>query len=171
MADKVLVAYATKYGATAGIAERIGQTLQQAGLAAEVRLAAGVRDLSPYDAVVLGSAVYTGQWRKEAVDLLTGHERALTDRPVWLFSSGPTGEGDPNELLNGWHFPESLEETAARIKPRDIAFFSGEIDPGKLTFVEKMLVKGINAPTGDYRDWEAIESWANSIADALKQDA
>lgn len=170
MAEKVLVAYATKYGATAGIAEHIGRTLQKAGLAADVRLAGGVKDLSPYRAVVLGSAVYTGQWRSEAADLLTGNEQALSERPVWLFSSGPTGEGDPNELLQGWHFPESLEEAAGRIQPRDIAFFSGEIDPSKLTFVEKMLVKGINAPTGDYRDWEAIEGWASGIAEALKPE-
>ena len=64
-----------------------------------------VRDLSEYDAVVLGSAVYIGGWRKEAVKFLKDNEGALAERTVWVFSSGPAGEGDPVDLLDGWRFP------------------------------------------------------------------
>jgi len=66
MMDKVLVAYATKHGATAEIAEKIGQVLRQAGLRTDVLPADGVSDLTPYKAVVLGSAFYLGRWRKVA---------------------------------------------------------------------------------------------------------
>ena len=105
---RVLVAYATKYGATAEIAEKIGQVLRQAGLPTDVLPVADVSDLTPYKAVVLGSAVYIGKWRKEAVKFLQANEKMLAKRQVWLFSSGPTGEGDAVELLEGWRFPKAL---------------------------------------------------------------
>ena len=95
---QVLVAYATKYRATAEIAEKIGQVLRQAGLRTDVLPADRVSDLSSYQAVVLGSAVYISKWRKEAAKFLQANETVLAERQVWLFSSGPTGEGDPVEL-------------------------------------------------------------------------
>lgn len=168
MEKKILVAYATKYGATAEIAERIGQTLSEKGLAVDVQPADQVGDLAAYQAVVLGSAVYAGNWRKEAASFLEANQQALAERPVWLFSSGPTGEGDPVKLMKGWRFPEVLQPVADRIQPREIAFFSGEIDLDKLNLPEKMIVKGLKAPTGDYRDWEEIEAWAESIAGDLE---
>jgi len=166
---QVLVAYATKYGATAEIAERIGQVLREAGLRADVLPADRVGDLTSYQAVVLGSAVYVGQWRKEAVKFLKANETVLAGKPVWLFSSGPTGEGDPAELGQGWRFPEAQQPIANRIQPRDIAVFHGLMDMKKLNLAEKLILKAIKAPVGDFRDWDAITSWAATIADELKQ--
>lgn len=166
--DKVLVAYATKYGATAEIAERIGQVLRQAGLDAEVLPAERVGDVQAYRAVVLGSAVYIGQWRKQAAAFLKANEQALAGRPVWLFSSGPTGEGDPVTLTQGWRLPAGLQPVADRIKPRDIAIFHGSANAQKMNFIEKWLLKNVKAPAGDFRDWDAIAAWAASIAAALK---
>lgn len=168
MNNTVLVAYATKYGATAEIAERIGQMLRQAGLQVDVVPADKAGDPTGYSAVVLGSAVYAGSWRKEAAAYLETHAAALAGRPTWLFSSGPTGEGDAVELMKGWRFPEALQPIAERIQPRDIAFFHGEIDTKKLNLAEKVLIKGIKAPTGDFRDWDAIEAWAVGIAQTLQ---
>jgi menaquinone-dependent protoporphyrinogen oxidase len=133
-----------------------------AGRAGEVR---------SYDAVVLGSAVYIGRWRKEAARFLTDNEAVLVGKPVWLFSSGPTGEGDPVELTQGWKFPGKLQPIADRIGPRDIALFHGVSDPGKLNFLEKWMLKNVKAPIGDYRDWEGIASWARGIAEALQAPA
>ena len=168
MVGKVLVAYGTKYGATAEIAERIGQVLRQAGLDAEVLPAECVGDVRAYQAVVLGSAVYIGQWRKQAAAFLKANEQALAGRPVWLFSSGPTGEGDPVALTQGWRFPTGLQPVADRIGPRDIALFGGAASVEKMNFIEKWLLKNVKAPAGDYRDWDAITAWAASIAGALK---
>ncbi|MCL6431706.1 MAG: flavodoxin domain-containing protein [Anaerolineae bacterium] len=170
MAKRVLVAYASKYGATAEIAGRIGDVLRSSGLDAEVLPASRVRDLSPYAGVVLGSAVYAGSWLKPAADFLRSNEQALAERPVWLFSSGPTGEGDPVELLKGWRFPQALQPVADRIRPRDIAVFHGAIDVSRLSFPERLLVRGIKAAIGDYRDWNAIATWAAGIAEALVGD-
>jgi menaquinone-dependent protoporphyrinogen oxidase len=169
MEGNILVAYATKYGATAEIAEKIGEVLQQGGLKTDVKPADQAGDPSQYQAVVIGSAVYAGQWRKEAVAYLEANETKLSAMPVWLFSTGPTGEGDPVELMKGWRFPEAQQPIADRVKPRDIAFFHGVLDPKKLNLPEKLIVKGIKAPLGDYRDWEAIVSWAQTIADSVKK--
>lgn len=171
MDAQILVAYATKYGATAEIAERIGAVLRQAGLPTDVLPVGRVGDLSPYKAVVLGSAVYMGQWRKEAAAFLKANEQALSGRLVWLFSSGPTGEGDPVALTNGWRFPQGLQPIADRIRLRDIALFAGAMDMAKLNLIERLLIKGIKAPLGDFRDWDLITSWATAIADALKEEA
>ena len=171
MDNRILVAYASKYGATAEIAEKIGQVLREAGLQVDVLPARDVSNLAPYKAVVLGSAVYIGSWRKEAAKLLKIQEEMLTQRPVWLFSSGPTGEGNPVELTQGWRLPGSLQPIADRIEPRDIAVFHGNIDERKLNFIEKWMLKNVKAASGDFRDWEAIAAWAAAIADALKETA
>jgi len=164
---KVLVAYATKKGATAEIAEEIGRVLQQASLLTDILPIDRVTDLSPYKAVILGSAVYIGQWQKKAAAFLQANEEKLAELPVWLFSSGPTGKGDPVQLMNGWRFPKALQSIADRIHTRDIAVFHGVLDLKKLNLVEKWMIKNVKAPLGDFRDWEAINAWARSISDAL----
>lgn len=169
MDKQVLVAYATKYGATAEIAEKIGQVLGQAGLRTDVLPTDRVSDLHSYKAVVLGSAVYIGRWRKEAATFLKANEKVLAEQLVWLFSSGPTGEGNPVELTQGWYFPKALQPIADRIRPRDIAVFHGAINMKKLNLIEKWMINKVKAPLGDFRDWDAITSWAAAIADVLKE--
>lgn len=169
MENQVLVAYSTKYGATAEIAEKIGEVLRQAIPNTDVIAVDRVRDLSSYQAVVVGSAVYIGQWRKEAARFLKTNVTALTKQLVWLFSSGPTGEGDPVELTKGWRFPKGLQSVADRIQPRDIAVFHGAAYPKKMNPLHRWMIGKVDSPTGDFRDWDAIESWAKAIADELKE--
>ena len=168
MNGKLLVTYASKYSATREIAEKIGNVLQQSGLRADVVPVKEVLGLTGYQAVILGSAVYIARWQKEAAEFLQKNEQTLTQLPVWLFSSGPTGEGDPAELFEGWRLPVELQPIAERIQPRDIAVFGGYIDQGKVNFIEKTAVKNIvKKPFGDFRDWNRIVAWANMVADAL----
>lgn len=171
MAITVLVAYASKYGATAEIAEKIGQLLRQEDLQADVLPVNRVGNLTQYKAVIIGSAVYIGKWRKEAAKFLRTNEKLLAERFVWLFSSGPTGEGDPVELMKGWRFPEGLRPIIDRIQPRDIAIFHGMLDIKKLNFLEKFAIKNVKSPVGDFRDWDAITSWTTAIADELKKQS
>jgi menaquinone-dependent protoporphyrinogen oxidase len=168
MPSSVLVTYASKYGATQEIAEKIHQTLQQAGLESELIPAEKAENPETFDAIILGSAVYAGMWRKEAIRFLDRHQKTLSAKPTWIFSSGPTDKGDPIELLNGWTFPEAQQPIADRIQPRQVTVFHGALDPSKLNFAEKLIIKGIKAPTGDFRDWDAIQAWAQAIADELK---
>ncbi|MBI1279641.1 MAG: flavodoxin [Anaerolineaceae bacterium] len=170
MTYRILVAYASKHGATAEIARKIGDILGQAGLKVNVLPADKVIDLTPFDAVVLGSAVYAGSWCQEAIKFLEDYKTLLTKLPVWLFSSGPMGEGDPVSLVNGWHFPSAQRPIADRIHARDIALFHGAIDLEKLNFAEKQIVKEFKPLLGDYRDWDAITKWAVSIVASLRPE-
>lgn len=165
---KILVAFATKYGSTAEIAQKIGEVLISSSLDTDVLPVDRTCALDRYEAVILGSAVYIGKWRKEAVKFLTSNENMLIDRPVWLFSSGPTGEGDPVELLKGWRFPVQLEQIANRIRPRDIVVFHGSVKMDKLNFIEKGMINNVKAPVGDFRNWDAIATWAEIIGEDLK---
>jgi len=168
MDKKILMAYATKYGSTAEIAQKIGEILIYSGLDANVLPVNRVRDLDPYEAVVLGSAVYIGKWRKEAARFLESNEKKLVNKDVWLFSSGPAGEGDPVELMNGWRFPAALHPIADRIQPHDIAVFHGSVNMDKLNSIEKLMLNKVKSPIGDFRDWNTIIAWATSIGEALR---
>ncbi len=167
MDAQVLVAYATKYGATGEIADKIGQVLQQTGWRVDVLPVKRVGDVAAYQAVVLGSAVYMFHWRREAAAFLKANEKALAGRPLWLFSSGPTGEGSADAFLEGRRLPDALLPIAERIAPREIAVFGGKIDPARLGFFERLIIKNVKVPTGDFRDWDAIADWAVKIAEAL----
>ena len=167
MGNKVLVAYASKYGNTAEIAERIGKVLREAGLQTDVIPAKQVKKSTDYQAVVLGSGVYIGMWRKEAASFLKANETDLAQKPVWLFSSGPTGKGDLDVLLDGWKFPSGLQPVADRIHPRDMVVFRGAVNLQKLNGLERWMMNRVQAAKGDFRDWENIVAWANGIADEI----
>ena len=168
MQTQVLVTYAGKYGATAEIAERIGEVLNKGGVSADVLPVGVISDLTPYTAVVLGSALYAGQWRKEAATFLQACETELSGRSLWIFSSGPTGEGDPVTLMKGFRLPAAQQAIADRIGARDVTLFHGAMDATNLNLIEKLLIKMVKAPAGDFRDWDAIAAWAATIAEALK---
>lgn len=171
MAKKVLVAYGTKYGATSEIANKIGELLRKENIQTDILPAGSAGDLSQYRAFVIGSAVYIGQWRKDAVSLVSKNVDLLSANPVWLFSSGPTGKGDVNDLMKGWKYPGKLKSAIERIKPRGIAIFHGAADEKKLNFFLRFILKRVKAPTGDFRDWEMITVWAKKIAGELKPEA
>jgi menaquinone-dependent protoporphyrinogen oxidase len=163
MGMKLLVTYASKYGSTAEIAEVIGKELRKREYEVEVRPVEQVGSLAEYDGFVIGSALYAGTWLKPAAEFLRSNQDLLAGRPVWLFSSGPTGEGDPNEILEGWTFPGDLAAVVETIKPKDVILFHGSINPDKLSFGEKMILKSVKATVGDYRDWLVIRTWASLI--------
>ncbi len=167
MDDKILVTYASKHGATAEIAERIGALIAQQGREVETLPVDRVSGLAGYSAVVLGVALYMGRWRKEAVRFLNRNAEELSNRAFWLFLTGPTGEGDPVELLEGRQVPPLQRALIDRIHPRDVAVFGGALQPAKLGGFEKWIIDRVKAPAGDFRDWNAIESWSRSIAEGL----
>lgn len=168
MENKILVAYASKYGSTREIAKKIGEDLRSAGLEVDIRPVAQVTSIDPYGAVILGSAVYIGKWVKEAEVFIKANEKALTDRSVWLFSSGPSGEGDPNVLVGGDLVPPNVKPVIDRIHPQKVVLFHGNIDLNKVNPIEKWAVKSIvKKPFGDYRDWQMIRAWTDGIASAL----
>ncbi|MBS1676982.1 MAG: flavodoxin [Actinobacteria bacterium] len=163
--ERVLVAYGSKYGSTAEIARVIGDALRVAGLSVDVRAAGKVGSLDAYRAVVLGSAVYAGRWRRDALRLLRRPE--LGQLEVWLFSSGPVGEekGDHAEV-DRWTRPPKVSHLAEEIGAHEHVGFGGMVaeDAG---FMRKRMARGMAPELRDLRDWPRIEAWARSIAAAL----
>ena len=168
MEKKALVTYASKYGGTAGIAEKIGEVLREAEIETDVLPVDRVGDLTPYRAVILGSAVYIGGWRKAAVNFLRTRERDLADHPVWIFSSGPTGPAEQGAFMGGGLLPQALQPVADRIHPRDVVIFGGAAFAERLKGLDKWILNNVKAPLGDFRDWEAITAWAETIGRDLK---
>ena len=167
---RVLIAYASKHDATAEIAMAVASILRKRGLDVDVRDVSHIEAVSPYDAVIVGSAVYMGNWMKSAVQFIETFADDLSQNLVWLFSSGPTGEGDPVELLKGVRYPDALKPIIERIQPVDIALFHGRLDQESLSFGEKLITKMVKAPEGDFRNWEMINQWADKIAEALTSE-
>lgn len=172
----VLVAYASRHGATREIAERIAETLLVAGLDAEAQPAASIRSLAEYDAVVIGSAAYMYHWMKEATDLVRHHRSVLAGKPVWLFSSGPLGteavdaNGRDQKVVS---VPREFPGLSDSIGARDHRVFFGayrrDRKPVGLAerFMSLMPAKTEGVPEGDFRDWPEIEAWATGIAREL----
>ncbi len=86
MHTRILVAYATMFGSTAEIAEAIGAALRDDHTEVDVRGVLDVDDLRPYDAVVVGSAIYNGEWLPEAVRFVRLHQTVLRNMPVAYFA-------------------------------------------------------------------------------------
>jgi menaquinone-dependent protoporphyrinogen oxidase len=177
---KILVAYATRHGATKGIAEHIGATLERAGLDVDLRPVETAGPAEGYGAFVIGSAAYMGSWLSEATSFVRRHHDLLADRPVWLFSSGPIGcetvDAKGRDQLVASE-PKEFAEFAGTIQPRAEQVFFGAYDPdaqpaglaeGLMSRFMRVLPAVRQAlPAGDFRDWPAIEAWADSIAREL----
>jgi menaquinone-dependent protoporphyrinogen oxidase len=161
---RVLVAAGSKHGATDEIAKRIASVLTERGYDVVNCAPDQVHDVSAYDAVVLGSAVYAGHWVAEAKDLAGLVAEASPGRKVWLFSSGPIGDPPKPEEQ-----PVDLAGLVGATSAHDHRVFAGKIDKSKLNFGEKALVMALRVPEGDFRDWNQIEDWASQIAETLER--
>jgi menaquinone-dependent protoporphyrinogen oxidase len=180
---RVQVVYASRHGGTAGIAQRVAEILRKEGNDVVVADAADRPDPSGFDAYVIGSGVQIGSWHKEGTEFLERNRTALAGKPVWLFSSGPLPGSsmrketeDRLELALGpGEGPGSagrkrIEALSAAIHPRGHEVFYGAYDPkDPPKSMQERLVRLMPAakrvlPTGDFRDWDAIEAWAREIA-------
>ncbi|HEY9332779.1 MAG TPA: flavodoxin domain-containing protein, partial [Kribbella sp.] len=163
MSKNVLVAYASKSGATAGIAEAIGAELRAHGHDVDVLDVNRVQDLARYDVVVLGSAIYLRRWRKDAVRFLRHHVDALRERQVWLFHSGPVGPDKDQDQ----DMPPAVRHLAHEIGATPAVTFAGRLEPDTAKgFLARRLATG--DLTGDSRDWDKIRAWAADISAAVE---
>ena len=159
---------ASEHGATGEIAARIGADLAERGFDVDVKEPAEVQDLAPYDACVVGSAVYLGHWLKAAKTFVDAHADELAERPTWLFSSGPIVGDPPIPTADDGRAGDALAETT---HAREHKVFAGKLDKSGLNWCEKVAVRAAHARDGDYRDWRAIDDWAAGIARELGEPA
>jgi menaquinone-dependent protoporphyrinogen oxidase len=174
----VLVAYASKHGATQGIAERIADTLRAAGLVVDLQPAKTAADPATYDACVVGSAAYMGSWLEEATAFVQSNSGALASRPVWLFSSGPTGAQRTDAQgrdLRELSVPKEFAGFDRTVHPRGQRIFFGKVDFGQLGLMGRLAARlpasWLPGVEGDFRDWADVDAWAQGIAAALRGSA
>ena len=162
----VAVVFASKHGSTREIAERIAAVMRREGVEADAFEAGDPEQLDDYDAVVLGSAVYTGRWRPEAWHFVRKHRDRLAAMPLWLFSSGPVGKGAEDAAHAA--APLRVKRAAERLGAREHVIFGGRAPEGPdAGRIARSMAKSMTPEERDARDWDVIEAWARSIAAQL----
>ncbi len=171
MTNRILVTYASRAGSTREVAEAIGKTLSEGGTPVDVVSMDKVTDLTPYDAVVVGSAIRGSKWLPEAVEFIQRHRSALGGKRLAMFTVCITlamknGENYRSAVM-GWVAP-----VRAMVHPRSEGLFAGRLDFSKLPFNWDTLMLRVAVlfgvfPRGDHRDWTAIRSWAEGLKPVL----
>ena len=162
---KILIAVASKHGSTREIAGALAQELEKQRHDVAVHAAQRSLAVDGYDAALVGSAVYVGNWMGEARAFVAENQAALARIPVWLFSSGPLGAENPQPEAD----PAGMDELMAQTGARGHQIFVGKLDKSALGLGERLIVRGVRAPYGDFRDWDAIRAWGQTIARELAE--
>ena len=167
----VLVVYASRFGATRSIAERIAVRLREHGHQVIVHPADRPIDAAMYDAVVVGSAVYNRAWLPAAAEFVRCNLDALAGRPVWVFSVG--GLRTPGRLgrIGARKYPQRLRGFRGYVLPRDYRYFSGEFYRKRIGFFGALIWRAFGGRFGDFRNWPDVDAWANGIGGALMRTA
>lgn len=135
------------------------------GFDVEVDPVEDVREVGAFDAVVLGSGVYTGAWRREALKFGKRHAEDLRTRPVWLFESGPIDtSADEGKAVPA----KAAAKLAQEIGARQHVVFGGQFGPEDVGgFTGRMIAMGDKNVYGDFRNFDRIRAWARAIGEGL----
>lgn len=160
--SRILITYASRYGATQSVAKAIGERLSYLGFAADVLPVEERPDPAAYDGIVLGSSIRMGRWLTPALKFAEANASVLRQKPTAIFTV---------HMLNA---DESESSQAARAEyvaplhalftPQAEAFFTGEIDLNRLGMMDRFIARMVKAQNQDQRDWEAIQEWADEVA-------
>lgn len=166
MAPKILVAYATRAGSTAEVADVIGKKLAQSGVAVDVKPLRNVQTLNGYQAVVLGSAIRRGAVLPELTDFVKTYKDELSKIPTAYFIVCMIVREDIEK--NRKTAASYLDPLRAEVVPVDTGIFAGKLDYSKLGFIDAIIIKYfIGTPEGDLRDWQKINNWAENLSSKL----
>lgn len=166
MKGYVLVAYETSKGSTAEVAETIAAEIRAAGWDAE---AVDMKD-SPrpedYRYVIVGGPIYLGRI-KGVRAFVDGHESALRERLIGAFAVGMSFAVEDEEKQASGR--KALDEAIAPLAPAHLGCFAGKIDMEKLSFFEKIAIKMVKSPVGDFRNWAVVKDWAQEVIRAVNR--
>lgn len=161
MTERILVAYATRYGSTAEVAEAIGDELRKSGADVDVRPVGEVQDLSPYRAAVIGSPIYMGKWLPEPQVFIERNQQVLRAIPVAYFAVGLTVTDRRPEILR--KAEASMDAVRMLVNPVEVGIFPGRLESSGLSFTDRTIIKMIRAKTGDFRDFQVVRAWAQAV--------
>ncbi|MBN1583369.1 MAG: flavodoxin domain-containing protein [Anaerolineae bacterium] len=162
--DRILVTYASQTGTTGEVAQAIGQTLCGLGVAADVLPVNQVSSLDAYAAVVVGGAIYMGRWLSGATKFVQTHRETLSRMPsAYFLVCGTLQEDTEENRRTAAVYLDPLRKSVPEIKPVDVGLFAGRIDYTRISPLYRMIMKGMDAQEGDFRDWDAIHVWAARV--------
>ncbi len=162
MTARILVAYASRKGSTAGIAQAIGKELTIEGYTVDVSEMKLITSLAGYNAVVIGAPVYTGKVTGDVAAFVSTNKDELSRVPVAGFVTGIAPVFPKTGDVKG--FTDQLVTALSPVRPVAVTMFAGTLDAGKMNLVERSLTTLMKVPTGDFRDWDAIAAWAKTLA-------
>jgi len=172
MAGKILVVYATKFGSTKEVAEKIGDVIRIKNIPVDVRKVSSVKDLSKYSAIILGTPIRMGKPISEAMSFIKKYETGLNAVPVAFFSVGLYMKEDtPDTREKAIQCMEPVLELVT--KPVSIGLFGGKIDYNTMPVILRWMFlkdKSGQLSEGDWRNWESITSWIEEILPELRRE-
>lgn len=157
----VLVAFGSKRGGTEGLAQMVAEGLREEGFAVDVVPARQVKTVDPYEAVVVGGALYAFRWHRDARRFVKRHAAELRRCPTYLFSSGPLDDSARQRDIPPVKGVQALID---RVGCRGHATFGGRLSPDATGFPASAMAKK-NA--GDWRDHGQVRGWAHRVAAEL----
>jgi len=167
-ARKILVAYATRYGSTASVAEAVGEVLCRLGHEVDVRLAKNVRDVSSYQAAIIGSAIYAGKWMNEATELVKAQQQALARVPAAYFVVCLTMKDQtPQARAKALAYLDPVRKAIPTVQPAAVGLFAGVVNFNTMSFMHRSMLKAMGAPEGDFRNLAAVKAWSSEVGPAL----
>lgn len=159
---RVLVTYGSKSGGTEGLAHMVAQGLRECGLTVDVLPPAKARDISGYDAVVVGGALYASRWHKAARRFVRKHIAELRQRPTYFFSSGPL---DDSAATTDIPPVPSVKSLMDRSGARRHATFGGRLSAHARGILASAMAKRL---AGDWRDPVQVRAWALEVGRQLQ---
>jgi menaquinone-dependent protoporphyrinogen oxidase len=171
MDNKILVTYASRFGSTKGVAEAIGKTLAESGAQVDIFPMREVKDLSPYQAVVAGSAINAGAWLPEAIQFVQTHQSELNQKPFAAFLVCMTLTMHNADQYRS-HVSTWLTSVRALVRPVSEGLFAGRLNISKIPSFSDRLKFRLSVlfgvwKEGDHRDWNAIRTWAEGLRSLL----
>jgi len=153
---KTLILYATKHGATADIARRIAQLIDDS-VVHELNQEE-IPSIDEFGCVIIGSPVYAGMIRKEAKSFLKHNADILCAKNLGLFLSAMDMSGEKKFFEE--NIPENILQSAITSSVLGAVF-----DPEKAGIFERLIMKLVTKRSGYVStiDDEKIRQFAESI--------
>ncbi len=172
MSTQYLVTYASRADSTAGVAEAIGKSLGKRGLRVDVMEMSAVKDLTPYSAVIAGSAIHGSQWLPEALHFVRANQPALRGKPFAAFLVCMTLAMPAGEKYRQ-HVSGFLQPVRQMVPTVSEGLFAGALDIQKIPSLADRLKFRVSVllgvwKEGDHRDWEAIDRWAEELLQYIR---